>query len=67
VAAKRLPQCDLPARNSRRKKEGKNQLPDEAIERIARGEHIMSVLASMVPRAGEAVPGLLAPQEEETE
>ncbi len=41
-----------------------NQLPDEAIERIARGEHIMSVLASMVPRAGEAVPGLLALPEE---
>jgi hypothetical protein len=41
-----------------------NQLPDEAIERIARGEHVMSVLASMVPRAGEAVPGLLAPPEE---
>jgi hypothetical protein len=41
-----------------------NTLPDEAIERIARGEHIMSVLASMVPRAGEAVPGLLkAPSE----
>jgi hypothetical protein len=40
------------------------QLPDEAIERIARGENIMSVLASMVPRAGEAVPGLLkAPSE----
>jgi hypothetical protein len=38
-----------------------NQLPDEAIERIAKGEHIMSVLASMVPRAGEALPGLLAP------
>jgi hypothetical protein len=38
-----------------------NQFPDEAIERIARGENIMSVLASMVPRAGEAVPGLLAP------
>jgi hypothetical protein len=36
-----------------------NQLPDEAIERIARGENIMSVLASMVPRAGELLPGLL--------
>jgi hypothetical protein len=36
-----------------------NQLPDEAIERIARGEHIMTVLASMGPRAGEGVPGLL--------
>jgi hypothetical protein len=41
-----------------------NQLPDEAIERIALGENIMSVLASMVPRAGESVPGLLAPPEE---
>jgi hypothetical protein len=41
-----------------------NMLPDEAIERIARGEHIMSVLPSMVPRAGEALPGLLkAPSE----
>jgi hypothetical protein len=36
-----------------------NQLPDEAIERIANGEHVISVLASMVPRAGQAVPGLL--------
>jgi hypothetical protein len=42
-----------------------NQLPDEAVERIAWGEHIMSVLASMVPRAGEAVPGLLAPANDE--
>jgi hypothetical protein len=41
-----------------------NQLPDEAIERIARGENIMSVLASMIPRAGEAVPGLIAQPEE---
>ncbi len=41
-----------------------NLLPDEAIDRIANGEHVMSVLASMVPRAGEAVPGLLAPSEE---
>jgi hypothetical protein len=40
-----------------------NQLPDEAIERIARGEPVMAVLASIVPRAGEAVPGLLAPRE----
>jgi hypothetical protein len=44
-----------------------NSLPDEAIERIAGGENIMSVLASMVPRAGEAVPGLLVPPEEEPE
>ncbi len=43
------------------------RLPDEAIERIARGENVMSVLASMVPRAGEALPGLLAPPEEEPE
>jgi hypothetical protein len=41
-----------------------NQLPDVAIERIARGEHVLSVLASMVPRAGEAVPGLLRSSEE---
>jgi transposase-like protein len=41
-----------------------NLLPDEAIDRIANGEHVMSVLASMVPRAAEAVPGLLAPPEE---
>jgi hypothetical protein len=41
-----------------------NLLPDEAIDRIANGEHVMSVLASMVPRAGEHVPGLLAPPEE---
>jgi hypothetical protein len=41
-----------------------NQLPDEAIERIARGENVMSVLASLVPRAGEALPGLLAPPAE---
>ncbi len=41
-----------------------NLLPDEAIDRIANGEHVMSVLASMVPRAGEALPGLLkAPPE----
>ena len=38
-----------------------NLLPDEAIERIANGEHVMSVLASMVPRAGESVPGLSRP------
>jgi hypothetical protein len=44
-----------------------NQLPDEAIDRIANGEHIMSVLASMVPRAGEAMPGLLAPPGEDAE
>jgi hypothetical protein len=42
-----------------------NLLPDEAIDRIANGEPVMAVLASMVPRAGEAVPGLLAPPEEE--
>jgi hypothetical protein len=35
-----------------------NLLPDEAIDRIANGENVMAVLASMVPRAGE-VPGLL--------
>jgi hypothetical protein len=41
-----------------------NLLPDEAIDRIANGENVMAVLASMVPRAGEAVPGLLkAPSE----
>ncbi len=41
-----------------------NLLPDEAIDRIANGENVMSVLASMVPRAGEALPGLLkAPSE----
>jgi hypothetical protein len=40
-----------------------NLLPDEAIDRIANGEHVMSVLSSIVPRAGEAVPGLLAPPE----
>jgi hypothetical protein len=40
-----------------------NQLPDEAIERIPRGEHIMSVLASMVPRAAETLPGLTDPEE----
>ncbi len=34
-----------------------NLLPDEAIDRIANGEPVMAVLASMVPRAGEAVPG----------
>jgi hypothetical protein len=36
-----------------------NLLPDEAIDGIANGEHVMSVLASMVPRAAQAVPGLL--------
>jgi hypothetical protein len=36
-----------------------NLLPDEAIDRIANGEPVIAVLASMVPRAGEAVPGLL--------
>jgi hypothetical protein len=41
-----------------------NLLPDEAIDRIANGEPAMAVLASMVPRAGEHVPGLLAPPEE---
>jgi hypothetical protein len=41
-----------------------NQLPDELIERIARGENVLSVLASAVPRAGEAVPGLLGPPED---
>ncbi len=41
-----------------------NLLPDEAIDRIANGEHVMSVLASMVPRASEALPGLIAPPEE---
>jgi hypothetical protein len=41
-----------------------NLLPDEAIDRIANGEPVTAVLASMVPRAGEAVPGLLkAPSE----
>jgi transposase-like protein len=41
-----------------------NLLPDEAIDRIANGEPVMAVLASMVPRAGEALPGLLkAPSE----
>jgi hypothetical protein len=38
-----------------------NQLPDELIERIARGENVLSVLASAVPRASEALPGLLGP------
>jgi hypothetical protein len=42
-----------------------NLLPDEAIDRIANGEPVMAVLASMVPRAGEQVPGLIAPPEEE--
>jgi hypothetical protein len=41
-----------------------NQLPDELIERIARGENVLSVLASAVPRAGEAVRGLVGPPEE---
>jgi hypothetical protein len=38
-----------------------NQLPDEAIERIARGEPVMAVLASMVPRSRGAHPGADSP------
>ncbi len=34
------------------------RLPDEAIERLAGGEHILSVLADMVQR-GQQVAGLL--------
>jgi hypothetical protein len=40
-----------------------SQLPDELIERIARGENVLSVLVSAVPRAGKALPGLTGPEE----
>jgi hypothetical protein len=44
-----------------------NLLPDEVIDWIANGENVMAVLASMVPRAGEAVPGLLKARSEPAE
>ncbi len=44
-----------------------NQLPDELIERIARGEHILSVLASAAERGLMREERLRLPRAEEDE